>query len=118
VSPLDMRSGKSDVTGEELGMRTFQLRKSRAVERAMERLRQGMGPEYASLSTGEIQMLGWVFGELWAYDSREDWNDLHFSHLDAEDVRAIIGYGREITDHSRNSVEILADVRAVIVAKG
>lgn len=115
---MDMHSGKSDVTGEELGMRTFQLRKSRAVERAMERLRQGMGSDYASLSTGEIQMLSWVFGELWAYDSRDDWNVLHFSHLDLGDVRLIIGYGREITDHTRNSVEILADVRTVIVAKG
>ncbi len=111
------KSGKSDVTGEELGMRTFQLRKSRAVERAMERLRQGMGPDYASLSHGETQSLSWVLGELWAYDSREGWNDLHFSHLDVEDARAIIGYGREIADHTRNSVDVLADVRGVVAAK-
>jgi hypothetical protein len=114
---LDIHSGKPDVTGEELGMRTFQLRKSRAVERAMERLRQGMGADYASLSHGEIEALGWVLGELWAYVSRDEWNDLHFSHLDMADVRQILGYGREIADHTRNSVDVLQDVRGVIVAK-
>jgi hypothetical protein len=112
-----MSSKRPDVTDEEIGMRTFQLRKARAVERAMERLREGLKTDYASLSHAEIEALGWVFGELWAYVARSEWDDLHFSRLDITDVRRLLGYAREIAKHSRNSVEVLGDVYEVIAAR-
>ena len=42
---MNMHSNRPDVTDEEIGMRTFQLRKAKAGERAMERLREGMKAE-------------------------------------------------------------------------
>jgi len=106
------------VTDEEIGMRTFQIRKARAVERAMERMRQGLKTDWSLLSLAEVEALGWVLGELWAYVARAEWEDLHFSLLKTEDVRVILGFAREIANHDRNSVDVLQDVYKVVVAKG
>lgn len=107
-----------DVTDEEIGIRTFQIKKARAVERAMERLRQGLKQDWASLTVGEIEALGWVLGETWAYVARAEWEDLHFSKLSISDVRNILLYAREITNHTRPSVDVLRDIDALVRSKG
>ena len=106
------------VTDEEIGMRTFQIRKARAVERAMERMRQGLKSEWSLLSLAEVEALGWVLGELWAYVARAEWEDLHFSKLTSADVREILGHAREIANHERNTVDILQDIYKVVLSKG
>lgn len=113
-----MSNNRPDVTDEEIGMRTFHLRKSRAVERAMERLREGMGAEYASFTSDELDTVAWALGELWAYVARNDWDDLHFGNLDVTDVRRILGFAREIHKHTRNSVDVLNDLYDLIRSKG
>lgn len=115
---MGMNNQRPDVTDEEIGMRTFQIRKARAVERAMERMRQGLKSEWSLLTLAESEALGWVLGEVWAYVARAEWEDLHFSLLKTEDLREILGYAREIANHERNSVDILQDVYQVVVAKG
>jgi hypothetical protein len=115
---MGMGNQRPDVTDEEIGMRTFQIRKARAVERAMERMRQGLRSEWSLLSHAEIEALGWVLGELWAYAARNDWEDLHFSKLTSADVREILGFAREIANHDRNSVDVLQDVYKVVLSKG
>lgn len=115
---MNMGSRKPDVTDEELGIRTFQLRKARAIERAMERLRQGLGSDWGQLSHAEIEALGWVLGELWAYVARAEWEDLHFSKLELRDLRAIIRGAREIANHSRNSVDVLTEIDTLVKSKG
>ena len=114
---MNMYSNRPDITDEEIGMRTFQLRKAKAVERAMERLREGMKAEYANLSYEEIEAVNWVFGELWAYAARADWDELRFSRLGMADIRQILVHAREIANHTRNSVDILQDVRTIIATK-
>lgn len=115
---MSMNSQRPDVTDEEIGMRTFQIRKARAVERAMERMRQGLKAEWSLFSLAEMEALGWVLGELWAYVARAEWEELHFSKLKAEDLRQILGNAREIANHERNTVDVLQDVYKVVVAKG
>jgi hypothetical protein len=115
---MNMSGNRPNVTDEEIGMRTFQLRKARAVERAMERLRQGLQADYAQLSHAEVEALNWIFGELWAYVSRGEWDDLHFSTLDLAGARSILDLARDMTTHERNSVDVLQDVRDVITATG
>jgi hypothetical protein len=114
---MNMNNQRPDVNDEEIGMRTFQLRKARAVERAMERLRQGMKADWALLSHAEIEAIGWVFGELWAYVARAEWEELHFSKLRYPDCREILGFAKEIANHTRNSVDVLNDVNAIVVSK-
>lgn len=112
-----MNNQRPDVTDEEIGMRTFQIRKARAVERALERMRQGLKGDWAKFTVEEIETLGWVLGEVWAYVARAEWEDLHFSKLSVTDARKILNFSREIANHSRNSVDVLQDVYAVVSAK-
>lgn len=115
---MSMNNQRPDVTDEEIGMRTFQIRKSRAVERAMERMRQGLRAEWSLLSMAEIEAVQWVLGELWAYVARADWEDLHFSKLKMDDVRTLLEAAKEIANHTRNTVDVLTDVYKMVLAKG
>jgi len=115
---MDSDRQHPDVTDEEIGMRTFQIRKARAVERAMERMRQGLKSEWSQFSMHEVEAIGWVLGEMWAYVARAEWEDLHFSNLTVTDLRRILAYAREIAHHDRPSVEVLLDVHALVVARG
>ena len=115
---MSSNNQRPDVSDEEIGMRTFQIRKAQAVERASERLRQGLGTEWAKFTASEIEAIGYVLGELWAYIAHSEWDDLHFSTLGITDVRRILNYARELVNHKRNSVDVLHDVHALIVEKG
>jgi len=113
-----MSMQRPDVTDEDIGMRTFQLRKSRAVERAIDRLRHALKAEWGKLESREVEELEWILGELWAYVARGEWEDLRFGNLKMHDVRVILGYGRELRKHARNAVDILNDVGTVVREKG
>jgi hypothetical protein len=115
---MSMNNQRPDVTDEEIGMRTFQIRKARAVERAMERMRQGLRAEWSLLSMAEVEAVGWVLGELWAYVARADWEDLHFSKLKMEDMRLLLDSAKEIANHTRNTVDVLNDVYKMVLSKG
>jgi hypothetical protein len=115
---MSMNNQQPEVTDEEIGMRAFQIRKARAVERATERLRNGLGKEWSKLTRLQIEALGYALGELWAYIAHSEWDDLRFSTLSFEDVEAILAFSAELTDHSRNGVDVLKDVHALIVEKG
>lgn len=113
-----MSMQRPDVTDEDIGMRTFQLRKARAVERAIDRLRHALKTEWGSFESREIEELEWILGELWAYVARNEWENLHFGRLNMHDVRVILGHGRELRKHSRNAVDILNDVGTIVRDKG
>ena len=106
-----------DTHDEDLGIRAFQVKKAKAVERAIQLLRHDLGPQWAELTGEEIDELEWVFGELWAYVARAQWDDLHFGRLTMRDIIKILTLGSQMRRHARNSIEILKDVNAVIVAK-
>jgi hypothetical protein len=115
---MSMNNQRPEVTDEEIGMRTFQIRKAQAIERATERLRQGLGREWGKFTGPEIEAIGYVLGELWAYIAHTEWDDLKFSTLSITDVRRILNFARELVNHKRNSVDVLQDVHALIVEKG
>lgn len=111
-----MDGKRPDVTDEDIGMRAFQLRKEKAVERAMERLRFGLGDMWSLFSEIDRSDLKWIIGELWAYEKRADWNDLRFSVLTASDVRAIATYAHGLRNEPRGAVETLETVGDIIRA--
>ena len=113
-----MSMNRPDVSDEDIGMRAFQIKKAKAVERAIQRLRQGLKSEWAQLTSHQVEELEWILGELWAYAARNEWQDLHFSKLTMHDVRTILGYGRELRKHTRNAVDVLNDVAEIVKSKG
>lgn len=109
-----MTNMRPDIRDEDIGMRAFQIRKAKAVERAMDRLRQGIQASWAMFTQRDLADLGWIVGELWAYEKRADWEELHFSKLTPEDVVEIVGISRQLRDDPHNTVETLERVGDII----
>lgn len=107
----------SDVNDEDLGIRAFQVKRAKAVERAVQLVRQGLGPSWAELTGEEIEEFEWILGELWAYLSHHNWDELHFGLLTMRDVIKILTLGSQLRRHARGSIEILRDVEAIISAE-
>lgn len=115
---MSMNNQRPEITDEEIGMRSFQIKRARAVERATDRMRQGLKADWAKFSEPEIESLQWTLGEVWAYIAHAEWDELHFGLLTITDVRKILNFGRELLHHSRNSVDVLSEVYAVVKARG
>ena len=92
---------KPDVSDEEIGMRSFQLRKQKAVERAIEKIRFKLGDDWAGLVSEDIEILEWVLGDMWAFIARGEWEIIAFSELSLEDIYKIVDIGKEIMSHKK-----------------
>ena len=110
-------SRRPDITDEEIGMRTFQLRKEKAQERALEKIRQGLKADWANLSVPQIDLLGWVLGEVWAYIARREWEHLAFSALTTAKVRKILEIANEIVSHKKVGTTGLEEVYKFITGE-
>ncbi len=109
--------GRPDVTDEDLGMRTFNLRKAKAVERVMDRIRHTLKDDWSQLTSHEVEELEWALGELWAYIAREEWSNLHFGKLTMHDLREILTHARDLRKHTRNAVDVLRDISEIVAAR-
>ena len=104
-----------DVDDEDLGIRASRVRRAKAVERAMERLRAGIGPKWSLMSAEDIEALERAFGELWSWGTVADWDGLRITSLKDEDVAEIIRIGRTLCgDHADSAAlgrlrELIAD---------
>ena len=105
-----------DVTDEDLGIRAFQIKKEKAVERAVQLIRHGFAGSWNDLTTEEIEELEWVLGELWAYVARAHWDDLHFGQITVRDIVKILTLGSQMRRHARGNIEILREVDAIVSA--
>ena len=107
-----------DVSDEEIGIRAFKVKRAKAVERAVQRLRHGMGASWQDLNDSEIEELEWVLGELWSYVHRNEWEELPFGRLGMGDVIRLLTLGSELRRHARPSTEILRDMDGVVKGEG
>lgn len=107
-----------DVSDEDLGIRAFQIKRAKAVERAIERLRHGLGDSWKDLTGEEIEEIEWVFGELWAYVARAEWDELRFGRLTVSDVIKILTLGSQMRRHARPSIEVLREVEQLVKDDG
>ncbi len=112
-----MSPNRPDLTDEDIGMRAFQLRKEKAIERSLDRLRQGLKTAWSFFTQQELDDLRWIIGELWAFEKRADWEDLHFSKLDSDDVRALIEIAQGLRSDPKNTVESLERAGDIIRAR-
>lgn len=83
------------VTQDERGRRLFQIRKERAVENAVTKIRQSMGSGWDELSQTDIQTLNYILGEAWVSLERSVWEQSAFTRLTREDLENIIRIGNE-----------------------
>ncbi len=107
---------RPEFNDEDLGIRAFQVKRAKAVERAVQMVRHALGPSWRELNAEEIEEFEWVLGELWAYLAHSVWDELHFGLLTMRDVIKILTLGSQLRRHARGSIEILRDVEAIITA--
>lgn len=112
-----MANKRPEITDEEIGMRAFKLRKAKAVERALEKLRRGLHDSWSLFSQKDLNDLGWIIGELWAYETRADWEDLHFSKLTAEDVLELISISRDLQESPHQVAETMERAIEIVRAR-
>ncbi len=91
----------SGINEEGLGQRNFQLRKERAVERAIEKMRHRLGEKWQELASEDIDVLMWALGETWAMMSYNSWDETCFSCITTNGVNKIIEIGRDARDHKK-----------------
>lgn len=109
-----MSTQRPDVTDEEIGLRSFRIRREKAVERAMERIRQGLGPQWSQLSIKEIDSLHWMLGELWSHIERGEWEAIAFSALRFSQVVKILDIATAVHAHERKTGEATDEVFEIV----
>jgi len=109
-----MYERRRELSDEDIGIRAFKIRRAKAVEHAIERIRRSLGDGWQHLNPEEVEELEWILGELWAYIARDDWDELRFSRLSMQEVIRILMYGSQLRRDARNSIDILRDVAAVV----
>jgi hypothetical protein len=85
-----------DVTNDERGRRIFQIRKERAVENAVAKIRQNLGSDWDAFSQQDIQILHSILGEAWVSIERSVWEQCAFTRLTRKDLENIIRIGYEV----------------------
>ncbi|MEN6430300.1 MAG: hypothetical protein ABFC80_05580 [Coriobacteriales bacterium] len=99
---------------EALGMRVFEVSRQRAVERCIQRWRNGLKADWLLLSQDDIENLRWMAGELWATRTRDEWDSLHFSKLDLGHTREIVSCADRLRRHGVRREQTLAEVVGIL----
>ncbi len=105
---------RRNVNDESLGIRVHEVNRQRAVDRAIERARHGLKADWLYLTADDICNLRWLLGELWSTKSRDEWEQLHFSKLEYEQVQRLAGIGDRLRRHRTNKMVGLSDALALI----
>lgn len=101
---------KPDFTDEEVGIRSFHLRRAAAAEKALEKIRKGLGNQFLRLRNDEIETLLWALGEIWTLVGFYDWEEIRFSELKLEDVLKILDASKEVLAHKKTGTQAFSEI--------
>ena len=104
-----------DVSRTEIGRRIFSLQKEKNVEQAIEKIRQHIGPEWASFSQDDLKALKHILGEIWVYLERDLWEKITFSRITRMELFDIISIGRKSLEKEMNDRKAVEDVTAILL---
>lgn len=88
----------SEISKTEIGRRFFKMQKEKQVEKAIEKIRQAQGSEWALYTLSDIEALKQVLGEVWIFMERDSWEGIAFTKLTGIDIRELIRFGRDVND--------------------
>ncbi|MDT8357696.1 MAG: hypothetical protein RQ758_04245 [Methanomicrobiaceae archaeon] len=98
---------------EEVGRRVFAIQKEKAVELAVEKIRQNLGKEWKLYSGSEKETLRNLLGRTWISTEREVWERCAFSRMTRKDLDELITIGEGFEGHS-DVEEVLDRVRSIL----
>jgi hypothetical protein len=103
-----------DVSRTEVGRRIFQLKKEKSVEKAIDMIRQHLGPEWKSFSQDEIRIVQNLLGNAWVYIERSTWESYAFSKMTDRDMRSLIHIGHELGLQKIDEKKALEEVTKIL----
>ena len=96
LSIITQGEGMPDVTSDERGRRIFQIHKEKAVETAVEKIRQSLGHEWTTFSQEDARTLTDILGEAWVSVERSVWEQASFTRLTRQEIEEIIRIGNAV----------------------
>jgi hypothetical protein len=103
-----------DVTSDERGRRIFQIHKEKAVEAAVEKIRQSLGREWATFSQEDDGILTDILGETWVAVERSVWEKASFTRLSKQDIEQIIRAGKDVKAKKIREEKAIEAVSAIL----
>jgi len=103
-----------DVSRTEIGRRIFSLQKEKNVERAIEKIRQHLGPEWGFFSQDDLKVLKYIIGETWVFSERDLWEKISFSSITRIELMDIISIGRKSLEKEMNERNAVENVAAIL----
>ncbi|MHB0976419.1 MAG: hypothetical protein ACYC1U_04395 [Candidatus Aquicultorales bacterium] len=103
-----------DVNDEDIGMRTFRIRKERAVERAIEKIRFNLGDEWMKITQPDEEILEWALGETWAMMGHSDWEHIGFSMMNYRTVQEIVLLAREVIEQKKPGTRAIDQIHKIL----
>lgn len=107
----------NNVTDEELGIKSFHLRRDRAVEQSIEKIRQKLGNDWQNLTFRDTQTLHWILGEIWSFIAHDNWDKILFSELEYNDLKKILKISEDIMSHKKIGGAGLDQIHKILLLK-
>lgn len=99
---------------EEIGIRAMDFRREKAVERALQLLRHGLGPRAGDLTPEAVTDLEFAFGEIWRYVAHAEWDELRFSNLTFDEITRIRALAQELRGDCHDEAAVLGEIEAFL----
>lgn len=107
-----------EVSKTEIGRRFFKMQKEKQVEKAIEKIRQAQGAEWALYSQSDIEALKHVLGDVWTFMDRDTWDQISFTRLSGIELRELIRFGRDSLDTTINGKSSAEKSIPILLKKG
>lgn len=104
----------SDLNDERVGQASFELRREAAVERSLAKVRHHLGRDWATLTSREVESLGWLLGELWMNMGFAAWETVGFDSITLETIDRLVGLAGDIRTGLLNQAVGLSKAREAL----
>jgi hypothetical protein len=85
-----------------------------AVETAIDKIRQSVGPDWKLYSASDIDLLKFMLGESWVSMDRSSWGQCTFSRLSRGELDAIIKIGKEVKSRKRMEGDAVREMNEIL----
>jgi hypothetical protein len=105
-----------DVSQPEVGRRMYHLHREKRVERAIKKVKQGMGSDWKLFTRDEIHFLGLLLQCTWNIIEQKTWDEIPFGHMTKEDVRKILTTGEGYHPGSTTERPVIEEIKTILLS--
>lgn len=109
-----MENYRHDVDDEGVGIRAMHVRRDKAVERALQLLRHGLGNSFRELTPEAVADLEFAFGEVWSFVPHTEWDSLRFGGLTIGEIDEIRTLAADLRNGAHNESAVLGKIEGFL----